>query len=591
MDTTPPSDAMRPFNALLCITEDAFDAAGGTLEHSMGQLHSLRGVFMSLETALGPEADITLNRQVTDVADRGSRLRSGFGRIATTTASLRGIMAGIRSEVRDLNRVTQLVANISINARVQGNSLSRDRPQITSFVERLGQLSAEADAILSDVNQAMASAQTAVLDIETAQLALSDELLQTSFPAIESFTQDARAIIAEQATLRGSSAKLAQQMQLVSSDVARLVTFLQIGDTLRQRLEQTHAALALAGPTGPEKALAYRLAAVLAAGAIEDALPPITEGLAALTAVAARGQDMTRAATTSAFATGVLHRATTGADHVGTFQKSLGTTRAHFATMRTGAHRARAKIDIILGHDPALQQVAHNLRMAGINAVIACAKLGHEGRALRELAQWLRIITDACDKSMERLQIALGQSRRAIYSLSDDLITQTDADLSGFLDMATCLGTSIHDARSLLTTATGQFNTVTDGLSARLGTASSSLALVQSEMLASGPTVQTLQVLSSLYPPPDTATKDALTYLAAIRGRYTMASERDLHDQLCAELLTGDSTDPATAKPDAEVEAEIGVEGEMRQSGESKACVSNDHGAMSDGDDLADILF
>jgi methyl-accepting chemotaxis protein len=578
MDNTPTADALRPFDALLGITEDAFDVAGGALEHSIGQLQSLRGVFTSLETALGTEADITLKRQVADVADQAACLRAGIDRNGRATAALRGGMASIRSEVRDLNRVAQLVANISINARIQGNSLRHARPQITSFVERLGHLSAEADAILSQVNQAMASAQAAVADIETAQLALSDGLLQTTFPAIEAFTQSARAISEEQPALRGSSAMLAQQMQLVSSDVARLVTFLQIGDTLRQRLEQSHAALALAGPNPSDKALSYRLAAALAQGAMDDSLPPISDGLAALTTVAARGQDITRMATTSAFATGVLHRATTGEDHVNTFHSSLATTRAHFATMQAGAHRARAKIDTILGHDPALQQVAHNLRMAGINAVIACAKLGSEGRALRELAQWLRIITDACDSTMARLQIALGHSRKAIYSVSDDLIAQTDRDLSAFLDMAARLGISINEARRALTTAAGQFNTVTNGLSSRLGTASSALAQVQTQMAATGPRIQILQMLSSCFAPPDIATKDAQTYLAAIRGRYTMAAERDLHDQLCAQLATGGGIDPATAEPEPAARP-------------CHARAPSDDGTLPADDDLADIMF
>ena len=559
---------LRPFDDLLGITEDAFVVAGNCLEDSVADIRALHTVFAGLETTLGTEADAALKRQIVGVADRGDQMQIGFGRIRTATTDLRDVMTGVRSEVRSLGTIVRLIANISINARIQGNSLSQPKPQIRSFVERFGHLSTEAETILSDVNDAMVAALDAVKGIETAQTALSDELRQTTFPAIEDFTAVARAISAEQPALHQSSTAIATQMQLVSGDVARLVTSLQIGDTLRQRLEQIHAALALAGDSPNERALSYRLAAVLAEGTLDDSLPHIDEALLSLNDVASRGRDIACAATTSAFATDAMQRAEEGERSLAAFRKSLEESRAHFVAMQSGAYQVRAHIETILGHDAALQSIAQQIRLAGVNAVIACAKLGEDGRALRELAQWLRVITDECNETMHRLQLALGASRAALASIGDDMIAGLESDLSGFVKDASDLGSLIATAHRALSGVSARFDAVAHDLGVRIHRSLSALSTVRSKLTDISPVTGMLQFLASIYPEPDTSIAQAQDYLASVRRKYTMASERSLHDRLVASLATDTG-----AKPPAQKRAsEQGLQ-------------------TCDADDLEDILF
>lgn len=529
---------IRPFSGLLDITEGAFVQAGNSLEDSLTQLQSLRTAFSALELTLGAEASLALKGQVADVTRRSADLRSGFDQFGATTRSLREIMAQIRSEVRSLNTVVSLFANISINARIQGNSLMPPRPQINSFIARLGSLSAEADDILRAVNEAMAAALDAVLEIEAAQSALSDELQQNTLPEIESFTSIARGISDDQAALHDASVQIASKMQAVSSDVGTLVMSLQIGDTLRQRLEQVHASLALATHGPNEKALSLHMAPVLAEGAIADAMPYIDDAMAALQAVADRGAEINRAATSSAFGTGALRRARSGQDAVERLEASLHTNRALFAAMQVSAQTARDQIESILGYNPALQRIAQHLRMAGINAVIACARLGEEGRALRELAQWLRAMTDESDSTMERLQIVLARSRDAIFSVSQDLIVRSDENLTEFVAASTRLGGAIGHTNAVLADTSGRFDAVAADLATRLASANGALRLVRSRMIDAGPTIAVLRLLASVHPKPGVESADAQDYLSTLRRCYTMASERTLHDRLVASFAT-----------------------------------------------------
>lgn len=521
-----------PFSKLLTITESAFVEAGSNLETSMSRFHSLRSAFGALESTLGADADAALKSMVAEVAEFSETLRKDFDQIGITSGTLRAVMSRVRSEVRSLNTVVQLFANIWINARIQGNSLMRPRPQIMSFIETLGGLSAEADTILREVNEAMAAVMDCVARIEAAQFALSEELSQATFPAIDRFTDVARAISNEQAGLHDASQMIADRMRLVSADIGTLITSLQIGDTLRQRLEQVHAALTLAGTTPAEQAISLQLAAVLGEGALSDSMPPVDTALDAVEAIAKAAEDIRQTAARSAFGTGTLQRAEEATGSIESFEKSITAARQHFAAMQSAAQMARRQIDFILGHDPALQRIAQHLRMAGINAVIACARLGEEGRALRELAQWLRGGTDESDSIMRRLQAALGESHAAVYSVSEDIVTRCEADLSRFLGSALRLGTAIGQTKQSLSRTSAQLDDAARDIHLRLATAGTALRHVRDRMQDSRATPSVLFLLATSFGSPDLSAPDVQTYLAAIRRKYTMASERSLHDDL-----------------------------------------------------------
>lgn len=538
-----------PFDVLLSTTEDAFVSAGNSLEDSVARIHALRGAFETLENALGAEANARLHDRVEAVAGHGERLRQDFERINGASGNLRLMMAGVMTEVRTLNVIVKLIANVSINARIQGNCLLRPRPQIASFVETLASLSAEAETVLSHANEAMSAAFAALGTIEAAQADLSNDLRRTTLPAIDSFTRIARRISGEQGRLHEASQMIDDQMRLVAADVSALITALQIGDTLRQRLEQVHAALRLTGPMPSHKALSFGLAARLADGAFGDCRAPIDEALGALEALSLRGAGIIASAGFTSAAT-AQDQSAAGDRAFDTFQRGLDATRLHFGAMQTGSGRVRAQIQIILEQESALQRIAQHLRMAGINAVIACAKLGEDGRSLRELAQWLRSVTDDCDATMIRLTQALGAAHDEVNRLGDELIGRVDRDLGAFLALAQDLGGEIGGLQRTLGDTSRQLESAASGLSQGLGTAGAALDGVRQHMTESAPAVALLHALAASLPAPDLTDASAIDYLTAIRARYTMAPERQLHDALVAELggLPGRSDIPPPAE-------------------------------------------
>lgn len=571
--------ALGPFSELLAITETAFVDAGLNLEASMTQFQSLRSAFSALELALGPEAESTLKAMVEDVTTCSDRLRTGFDQIGTTSVHFRQVMAQVRSEVRNLNTVVQLFANIWLNTRIQGNGLMRPRPQIMSFIERLGSLSGEAGSILREVNDEMAAAMDAMTMIEAAQAALSDELSQTTYPAIESFTSVARAISDEQAGLHDASVMISDRMKTVSSDIATLITSLQIGDTLRQRLEQVHTALALASPTPAAEGLSLRLASGLGEGALASAIPPIDVAIHALDAVAKAGQDIGRTAGSSGFGMGMLHRAQVVTGSVVSFEHSIVTTRHHFAQMEAAAQKACQQIDLIRGHYPALQRIAQQLRLAGINAVIACARLGEEGRALRELAQWLRAGTDESDSTMQRLHTALDQSHASVYSISEETVAACEADLAAFLTTASQLASTIGGANDSLMRTTAQMDDAAKDVRDRLAIAGTAMQRVRAKIDSSRATPSLLLLSAAQHPDPDLTLPEVQEYLSALRRKYTMASERSLHDDL-VQRLSGPS-DPTSVPRSAERDTVSAA----------PFVATTPTGGTGAEDDLEDILF
>ena len=539
-----------PFASLLSVMEAAFVDAGNSLEQGILRVRGLKTTFSDLERHIGAEANDALSGLVSAVADRGQRLQADLAALNATTRDLRAAMVGMRAEVHEMNTTIRLVSNLSVNARIQGSRLSRQRQQIASFLETLGAMAEVSDRLLSGINEAMATIVEALGGIEGALGALDNDMRFTTFPAIAQFTGTASGIGAEQGILRESSARIDERMQQISSDVSRLVVALQVGDTLRQRLEQVHAALMLAGPVPAEQAMAQHLAIALSDGALGDCAPQIDDACVRLDAVRARARDIVEAAADSAFSRDALRRAAGGRNTFAALQQGMSMAREHFGASQAMGRVVLDGLQKIEVGERDLNHVARQLRLAGINAVITCAKLGAEGRGMRELAHWLWSITHEFDATMLRLQARIAAVGRATGDMTDQAIPGLAANLGAFESDASALGDRLEGACQALLSAESHFNGAADELAGNLQSARSALSMVRMRIDSAAPTLERLRAGAAACPMPESGDKGVADYLAAMRRKYTMAAERSLHDQLVAglsEAPEGGGLSPAMA--------------------------------------------
>lgn len=552
------SQAILPLARLQATAESAFLDAGRNLEETVDELHALRGQFDDLHRALGPERSAEFDQRIQAVNRQMVTLRSDLDAFGNASGTLRGALREIRSEVAALDRVMRTIAIVSINARIQGNSLVPARPQVSAFIRQLGLMSEQAEVILREVKHTMSGALDDIEAMGIRHQDMMQALHRDVLPDITRFSREAERMRDRQAGLHLAAQDLAAQMSDLFADVSRLVVALQIGDSTRQRLERAEDTVTRSLDADPALASALvDLGCRLIGAARDDARTEVEAAVATLGEVKARALLAIRSAGASAFgqtAQGrITERRVTEAP-TGALEQHLAVAQGHFAALRARTEHVHDQLDSILRHEPALRSIANQIRLAGINAVITCAKLGHEGRTLRELAQWLRRLTDESDAIVLRLQDILASSQAIIRNVGEARIGGVDRSLLVFLQEAQPLGHMTQETTETLHTTTEGFSATTRRLPDRIDKARLGLSLFLGQITDLEEYLRDLAARQARLPAPVLPLPpEAEAELAALRGLYTMAEERRIHDQWDQSLREGAPADaPTKAACDAE---------------------------------------
>lgn len=530
------ADALQP---VLRITEDSFVAAGDALARGIDILHATEAQFARLDQGLGDAAGAELGRLITRTFGNVATIRADFDGFLAHSDALRGAVRAVRMEVADLDRVVRTISNVSINARIQGNGLVPPRPQVNSFIERLAAMSQEAEAILQEVKEAMVGIGHDTGAMEAALQDLRQELLLHVLPTLSRFAAIAQRVQDGRAEMARTSGELAARMKAIFAEVSRLVMALQSGDATRQRLERVQEVLGEAAAAGAEpglEAVLVDLARALAEAARAEGDGEVAVSVAALEAVQARADQAMAAARQVYLAQAGVGQAGGGSDAEG-LEASLARVQRHLAAMRGRAEALGGRLDVILKHEATIRQIAQSVRLSGLNAVLICAKLGEEGRSLRELAQWLRTLTDESDAIVQRLQGDLAQTRSCAEAAGQAGVDHLEASLAVFIGDAGALNAAMGRITALVAEAAQGFDAAGRELPMRLGQAAARLgefraALGDVAALGGVLGLRRLMLADPALPLPEGGAGAAV--LARLRARCTMQAEREILDRVTA---------------------------------------------------------
>lgn len=545
-------------------TEESFLAAGSDLAAAVDVLRLLGGLFDRLRVTFGAENGDRMVALIAGTRGHLAEIQGGFDRFLVASDAVRLAVRGVRVEVGDLDRVVRTIANVSINARIQGNGLIPPRPQVSAFIERLAVMAAEAETILGDVREAMAGIGAEMAEMDAVTQDLREELGHRVLPALVRFGRMAQGVLDRQDAMATTNAGLAARMDEIKAEVSRLVIGLQSGDATRQRLERVRAILADAGSAQAgfsQVGVLLELVAALSQAAVEAAAEDIAGTITAAGAV----QKSAEFAIGQARACYVGRPGAMAADggEAEGFATSIASVRGKLDLMRQRAAGLRERLGAILRHETALRQIGHQVRLSGLNAVLICAKLGEEGRALRELAQWLRTLTDESDAIVMRLQSVLDKTAGQADRLGGESIGGFEAALHAFFDEAAELGAILAAIGQDRADAAQMFDNVGQSLPQRLGHATQ--ALMRFQLLLREMAFFDAAVMARRASLPETPAPDAGPYagpdagpdaaavdlLAELRKHYTMQSERDIHDRIVGAPVA------VMAAPQAFVEAPV----------------------------------
>lgn len=501
--------------------ERTFVTASGHLDGALTALRTLETAFAALEEAFGPAATDALSAGVAETGAAAARVAAGLGLLLEDKGLLATQVAQIQTEVAALDHVIRTIAIVALNARVQGALLVPPRPQVSAFLGRLAAMSAEAEAALAVVKDGNTAVSRDLESLGAAGQALQDLVDRRLLPTLAAQGDAARTRVARQADLAVLTAARSADVAALRAEVGRIIHGLQVGDATRQRLDNAAHALDPAPPhDGPGSLGArLRLAAALIRSAVADAQAPVATVLDALQAIRALAGRAMRPT-----ATGFLDRASDGpeATDPGDPDKPIHLLEA----MRVIAARLADGFGVIVGLEATLPRIAQEVRLAGLNATLICARLGNDGRALRELARWLHGLTEESDAIVLRLQQHIAAARDIAQRLGSEQINGLSEGLADVATAAPRLATlSEAGARTVAATraAVGEA-----GLSvpAHLDAAQSALTGFDVAGGALAALADQLETVGTDLP----EGPDAVDALAWLRKGYTMSAERVVHD-------------------------------------------------------------
>jgi hypothetical protein len=372
-------------------TETVFLAAGDHLAATSDALGKTRTVLAVFE-------DINAKGTLTDLLQHGqwhdTEMRSLSEEVHNALDILTALMTrarGVDAEVRELRDILKMMNIVVLNARITVASIQVGSEgtgsNLTGFTEDATRLVAELGTILTGLDEAMQRIKAGSEDALSRARFLGDLLTSSLNGPVAALNRELASFHEHINGLGSASADIADRSKGLMSASATAVAGLQIGDNTRQRLEHVLFILERL----PEAWDETDALEALAAHQMQDIAKAHIEGVRAIDDGSTVLQDGIRT---------LLH------DHLMIFEQRTGSRK-----LKTGLEEIETRIAQAVTTQGLLMEFARSLseefealtsliaagdafearmRMIGINAVIACARLGRRGLALREIAGQLQ---------------------------------------------------------------------------------------------------------------------------------------------------------------------------------------------------------
>ena len=537
---------------------------GARLGDAIPGLSDLAGLFEMLSQSLESEelraAGLDLQTVARQIEAMAKELTGESKALADLVTLNRAIAERICGLLESSRTITVLVFNVKIEAA----SLSDTGEDMRSFVEGLHGLAQRAQQALNeyqlthgklyDLLHASSETQKSFQDSHQARLLSIAAEIASSVSAVG----DRRREIA------GPLLEIGAQSQRVGAQIGSCVVALQVGDSTRQRIEHVHAALNIAAD-GLEADAAHRMWAECGGAAAAEARGAIVADISRLQSLqlGATLHDFTEEVDTiSASLQGLLAdaddlakrgQALFGAgggesdSFLETLEHRLEAARAIIDECRRAraiVDRAASAVSATMGdlerRTAGLTEIIIDVTMIGTNALLKSSRLGDRGKGLSVIAQELRTYAARIVEGIEHLPAALREVTAFVEQFSeagrahgaDHLIALDERMLSAIgsfkasgatmTDALARLGRETSEVRGMLGEAATRLVDNRDDISAALRR-----AVAEIDDLADG--VGETDAGSSIC----AAALDQL-----LRASYTMASEREIHDDFVGEAAT-----------------------------------------------------
>ena len=538
--------------------EGAFLDVGQHLIDASRLLGGITATFDALAARLeGAEAEGALGASEA-LARRILAITGSANRETHDLSALIAAIAVIRRPIMELSGAVKSVSLVAIGTRICAAQLSGSGKDFVAFTTDIAHLSERATATITNF-AAVYERLTVTLRAADARRAMLDT---TQGRALGGLTERLEASLLATAEHRrqavGASGKIGQLFGRISAGIAAVITALQIGDSTRQRIEHVEEGLAsllepaarLAEmPSGEDPAVIAAMCRLQSAQ-MEQATQDFEQGTIRVVEIIRQlGSDAGDIVAQSR----QIHEETVEASTfalAGLFEE----VRRACALMRE-CEAARAELDRaseavntslqdLVRCVRSVQDIKGEMHILGINMGLKCAQLGAEGRTLNVISQELRELAEKtvvhAQKAVEGLNEAFPHAQSLTATAAETALgdieqlegevrrfatmPQTDCGLAEALDLLVREGT---DVVKLLSKAAEQTSFQKE-IGSTLRAAIAAINRIRTDAHAATGTGDVNLAEEAAF--------------AQLKGRYTMASERALHDQFAGLSLNASAT-------------------------------------------------
>ncbi len=412
--------------------ESAFVTAGGKLATCVGLLNKVLSAFNSLSGTIASPELRSASDTLRAVGPQGREMLKAFAGERASMARLVGTLASAGGPIHDLHRTIEMIGAVAINARVVAAGMHEDADGLQVFTTDVSDLAKRAAATVGSFQDGYDGLLVKIRTVNAQSVSFERDYRATVERLGERLDHHLASLDARRGTASAASAGVEEMSRDFTKRVSQMVGALQIGDSVRQRIEHIDQALCLAaqirGGGVPDELAGQAISAagrdILAHGIARlqaaqlDASLQVFEGEvgAAEATLAALVTDMGRALDE---ALRDFHALRGGK---GASIADLTAELAEAADRLRECEEERAKIDALtieveetvgrlLDCVADVRAVEFNMRILSMNTTISCSKLGERGKALSVVSQQLRELTATMVELSEGSATALEEAR------------------------------------------------------------------------------------------------------------------------------------------------------------------------------------
>lgn len=515
--------------------EASFVDVGSALSGAYSEITALTEGFAFVPGLVQRDELAEAARALRATMDVGTDISSAFKDKETLIGEIERVLGNVHASLRTLNRAARSLSILVINARIDVSYLD-DRPRIVEFFDKhFANSSEELSYIVRDVARHCRALAKNIAEINASIVAFNENEAPNIKALASSVSQQLDAIERRRDVIAEHAPQVTQLSQTISQQICAIIASLQVGDATRQRIEHICDGIEdlIAAPRTP----CGTLLPVLAAQA-EDLARRFEADVAQL-AVALDGVTSDARAAVDV-AVSVEAAVAIGSDDTAlsrdfaTIERLLVGILDSYEKLGTAVQTTVADAETTFEATRSIDELQGKIRMLSFNATICALSTGEKKGSLTAVANEIRRLAESVAHAAKITMGAL----EAFTSRAQDLdVTKSGVSAQAVksrLGKTGEAGRLIRENDRQIAEATGRLSPLLDRLKVEIGGAHAARALQREVAQRLEQIAKSLRSVAGPTPPAPSPDASEQRLIDAIRARYTMRAERDVHDHVVA---------------------------------------------------------